>query len=135
MTIPIREMKGVGAEVVAALSSHGIQNSEQLLTALRTPADRRTMATKLNVDNTVVTEMANRADLARINGIGSVFGDLLEMAGVDTVRELAQRRPDNLHAKIVAVNTANQVAGRLPTLDQVTDWVNQAKSLPTALEY
>lgn len=32
-------------------------------------------------------ELANRADLARICAIAWVFGDLLQCAGVDTVKE------------------------------------------------
>ena len=47
--------------------------------------------------------MANRADLARVRGVGGVFSDLLEHAGVDTVREFAIRRPDNLYANLVEI--------------------------------
>ena len=46
-------------------------------------------------------ELVNRADLARIKGIGEVYSNLLENAGVDTVLELSKRVPANLHAKLV----------------------------------
>ncbi|HEY3297552.1 MAG TPA: DUF4332 domain-containing protein, partial [Armatimonadota bacterium] len=72
----------------------------------------------------------NRADLARIKGIGSEFADLLEAAGVDSVPELAQRVPDNLAAKLSEVNAAKKLTRRLPTAAQVADWVEQAKGLP-----
>jgi hypothetical protein len=51
------------------------------------------------------------------------------------VKELSKRVPENLLAKITEVNTAKKLAGRLPTLDQVTGWVEQAKKLPKVLEY
>jgi predicted flap endonuclease-1-like 5' DNA nuclease len=82
-----------------------------------------------------VLELANRADLARIRGIAGVFGDLLEHAGVDTVRELATRNPDNLHAALVETNEREHVAGRLPNAAMVADWVAQAKELPPGIEY
>jgi predicted flap endonuclease-1-like 5' DNA nuclease len=82
-----------------------------------------------------VLELANRADLARVKGIGKVFSDLLENAGVDTVKELAQRRPDNLLAKLVEINTEKKYAKRTPTMSEVTNWVEQAKALPKTLTY
>lgn len=80
-------------------------------------------------------ELANRADLARIKGGAGVFGELLEQAGVDTVKELATRRPDNLHTKMCAVNTQHKVAGRAPTLGEIESWVTEAKGIGGKLQY
>jgi len=45
-----------------------------------------------------------------------VYSDLLEEAGMDTVKELATRRPDNLHAKIDETNDQkNSRNARLPS--------------------
>ena len=87
------------------------------------------------MESRVILELANRADLARVRGIGGVFSDLLEQAGVDTVKELATRNPDNLHAKLVEVNADKKLAGRTPHQGMVKDWVAQAKELPKLLEY
>ena len=83
----------------------------------------------------MILELANRADLARISGIAGVFSDLLEHAGVDTVKELATRNPDNLHAKLLEINAAKKLSGRAPSQGMVKDWVAQAKALPKLLEY
>ncbi|NOR79748.1 MAG: DUF4332 domain-containing protein, partial [Methyloprofundus sp.] len=56
--------------------------------------------------------------------------DLLECAGVDTVPELAQRRADNLHAKMMEANDEKKLVRKVPALSQVEDWVAQAKELP-----
>jgi len=89
----------------------------------------------MGVEAPVILELANRADLARVKGIGKVFSDLLEQAGVDSVKELANRRPDNLHAKLVEMNAQKKLAGRAPTLHAVESWVAQAQQLPKTLEY
>ncbi|HDQ05625.1 MAG TPA: DUF4332 domain-containing protein, partial [Candidatus Bathyarchaeota archaeon] len=75
------------------------------------------------------------SDLMRIKGVGEEYSDLLEEAGVDTVVELAQRNPDNLYAKLLEVNEEKNLVRRLPNLEDVTSWVNQAKTLPRKIEY
>jgi predicted flap endonuclease-1-like 5' DNA nuclease len=83
----------------------------------------------------LILEWVNHADLFRIKGVGEEYADLLEEAGVDTVPELAQRNPANLHAKLGEVNAAKKLVRRLPTAAQVTDWVDQAKALPRVITY
>jgi predicted flap endonuclease-1-like 5' DNA nuclease len=83
----------------------------------------------------LILEWVNLADLLRIKGLGEEFSDLLEEAGVDTVPELAQRNPENLHQKMVEVNEAKNLVRRVPGLAQVTDWVAQAKELPRVITY
>ena len=77
----------------------------------------------------------NRADLYRIKGVGQEYSDLLEAAGVDTVVELAQRKAENLYAKMVEVNTAKKLVRKMPTQAQVAGWVDAAKALPRAVNY
>ena len=74
-------------------------------------------------------------DRARIKGVSGVYSDLLEKAGVDSVKELATRRPDNLHAKIVDTNAGVQITKQPPSLAMVESWVQQAKDLPKTLSY
>jgi hypothetical protein len=59
----------------------------------------------------------------------------MEEAGVDTVKELARRSPANLHAKLIEINSTRQLTQRPPSVEQVTDFVEQAKGLPGMLEY
>ena len=135
MNLPIRKLRGMSAEIEARLERHSILYSDQLLNASLTPAARRDLAKATRVEASVILELANRADLVRVKGIGRVFSDLLEQAGVDSVKELADRRPDHLHARLVEVNAQKQLAGRAPTRKAVESWVAQAKQLPKTLEY
>lgn len=135
MALTVKEIKGVDEKLAASLKAQGIGVSDDLLARAATPAARKELAAALQIGTKEVLELANRADLARISGIGGVFSDLLEQAGVDTVKELAARRADNLRTKLVEVNTASQLAGRLPTEAQVADWIAQAKALPRLLQY
>ncbi len=93
------------------------------------------MAAKCDISEKLVLKWANRADLARIKGVSTQYADLLECAGVDTVPELAQRVPANLHAKMASVNEEKNLVRKVPSESQVEDWVSQAKALPRVLNY
>jgi predicted flap endonuclease-1-like 5' DNA nuclease len=131
----VSKMKGMTPDLFGKMKANGLANSDKFLAAVKTTKDRAELAKAMGVAHTAVLELANRADLARIKGIGEVFSNLLENAGVDTVKELATRVPENLHAKLAQINMDKKMAGRTPTLAQVTNWVEQAKALPRMLEY
>jgi predicted flap endonuclease-1-like 5' DNA nuclease len=135
MAVLIGKLRGMSYELEAKLLERGLRTSDQFLQVARTPAGRVELAEYGAVDTQVILELANRADLARIDGIGGVFSDLLEHAGVDTVKELATRRPDNLYGTLVKANAGKKHAGRAPTRNAVESWVAQAKKLPQVLEY
>ncbi len=135
MAITLNELVGMTPELEEKLKEAGITNSDQLLEAAKTPKQRQALAQRCGVSARDILELANRADLARIKGIGSAYSNLLEKAGVDTVKELATRRPDNLHKKIEEINGKERLVKQTPTQSQVENWVEQAKQLPKVLEY
>jgi predicted flap endonuclease-1-like 5' DNA nuclease len=135
MVTSVSKLRGLSPEVESQLRARGIFNSDQLLEAARTPAGRKILAGQVGVEARVILELANRADLARVWGIAGVFSDLLEHAGVDTVKELATRNPENLFRALVETNDREELAGRMPTPKVVADWVAQAKGLPGLIEY
>lgn len=135
MPTPIKDLVGATDAIVAKLKEKGITDSDKLLEAAAAPAQRKELATECGCTPKDILELANRADLARIKGVSGVYSDLLEKAGVDTVKELATRRADNLHAKIIETNEAEKLTERPPTAAAVEDWVTQAKELPKLLSY
>jgi predicted flap endonuclease-1-like 5' DNA nuclease len=135
MVTPVKELAGATEAIVNKLKEKGITDNEKLLEAASGPAQRKALAADCGCDVKDILELANRADLARVKGISGVYSDLLEEAGVDTVKELATRRPDNLHAKITETNDAKRLTERPPTAAMVEDWVSQAKELPKVLTY
>ena len=135
MTTAVKDLRGATQDMVAKLKEKAITDNEKLLEAAASPAQRKELAGYCGCDAKAILELANRADLARVKGVSGVYSDLLEKAGVDTVKELATRRPDNLHAKIVETNDKEKLTERPPTASAVEDWVKQAKELPKILTY
>ncbi|RIV21170.1 DUF4332 domain-containing protein [Fibrisoma montanum] len=135
MSLTLGELRGITDAVLNALKAQGLGDSNALLEAAKTPHGRKELASAAGINATMILELANRADLARIKGVGRVYSDLLEEAGVDTVKELARRSPENLHAKLIEINNVRQFTQRPPSMEQIADFVEQAKALPGMLEY
>jgi predicted flap endonuclease-1-like 5' DNA nuclease len=131
----IEDIEGIGKVYGEKLRGAGIKDTDALLIAAKTPAQRKMLAEKSGLTEKQVLKFANMADLYRVNGIGSEFSQLLEAAGVDTVMELARRRADDLTKKLTEVNAAKKLTRRVPTEADVTKWIAQAKTLPRALDY
>ena len=135
MALSIGKIRGIAPAHAKTLRQHDLGNITKYLAATKTAEKRRELAQKLNVSEQMVLEHANRCDLARIVGIGQVFSNLMENAGVDTVKELAVRVPQNLYEKLAETNVGKRYAQRNPTLKEVKGWVAQAKKLPKVLQY
>jgi predicted flap endonuclease-1-like 5' DNA nuclease len=131
----IIQIEGIGPVYAQKLREAGIRTSDALLEAGGTRNGRKKLAEAAGIDETLILEWVNHADLYRIKGVAEEYSDLLEEAGVDTVPELAQRNPQNLYEKMQAVNEEKELVRRLPSQRQVVDWVEQAKALPRAIEY
>ncbi|HED14846.1 MAG TPA: DUF4332 domain-containing protein [Gammaproteobacteria bacterium] len=129
------DIEGIGASYATKLSAVGVSSLEDLLQKGSDPKGRSSLADASGVSQKLLLKWINRADLSRIKGIATQYADLLEVAGVDTVPELAQRNPDNLCAKMVDVNTEKKLVRKTPSASQVSSWVAPAKSLPRAIHY
>lgn len=131
----ITELGGCSDLMAARLAETGVFDAGQLLGLCGTPGERRELARRTELEESALLALANRADLCRVRGVAGVYADLLERAGVDTVRELAMRRPDHLFEKLMAVNSAERITGTPPTPRQVGKWIEQARGLAPVLSY
>jgi predicted flap endonuclease-1-like 5' DNA nuclease len=128
-------VEGIGDVQAKKLSDAGIGTTDDLLEHGKTPAGRQAIADETGISGKQILKWINRVDLFRIKGIGEEYADLLELSGVDTVPELAQRNPKNLYETISEVNAEKKLVRQLPGQGQVRQWVEQAKELPRVIEY
>ena len=103
----------------ASSSGRGITYTHQLVEAAARAADRRALAARSGIEVATLERLVCRADLARINGIGAIFADMLELLGVDRIARLARQEPDALHAALAGLNARERLARRAPTPEEV----------------
>jgi predicted flap endonuclease-1-like 5' DNA nuclease len=135
MTYRIVQIEGIGPAYATKLAKSGISTTEQLLEQCASPKGRKSVAAATGVDETQLLKWTNMADLMRIAGVGEEYSELLEAAGVDTVKELKHRKADNLTSRMVEVNATRKLVRQVPSAKQVAKWIEQAKSLPARISH
>ena len=129
------EIEGIGDHYLSKLNAVNLYWQSELFEQGATKKGRVEIAEKSGINEKLILRWVNHIDLIRINGIGPQFAELLEAAGVDSVPELAQRNATNLQAKLAEVNAARNLVGREATLNEVADWIEQAKALPRVVTH
>ena len=135
MSYPITDIDGIDGEVAMALKSAGIRSTERLLDAARTVKGRKALAEKTGFDEKQLLCWANVADRMRVRGISREYAELLQAAGVDTVKELKYRNPANLANAMAAANKKRKMVRMLPSEKVVCRWIESAKKLPLKITY
>lgn len=135
MGYPIETIEGIGPAYAKKMRAAGIKTCERLLDWGATPKGRKEIAEATGFDAKVILKWVNFSDLMRINGVGEEYSELLEAAGVDTVKELRNRNAANLADKMAEVNAAKKLVRSVPSEKRVTGWVEQAKGLPPKVSY
>ncbi|MGB1156477.1 MAG: DUF4332 domain-containing protein [Alphaproteobacteria bacterium] len=135
MSYPIEEIEGIGPSYGAKLKDAGIPSTKALLKACAKKSGRKKVAEDTGISEKLILEWTNLADLMRIKGVGKQFSELLEAAGVDTVKELRNRNPENTAAKMAEVNTEKKLTRAVSAASMVADWVEQAKAMDPIIEY
>ncbi|MCR4854092.1 MAG: DUF4332 domain-containing protein [Prevotella sp.] len=131
----IIDVEGIGPVYAEKLLAAGINDTDILLEKCAKPAGRKALAEETGISLKLILTWTNHADLIRINGVGPQFAELLEAAGVDTVKELKHRKPENLQPKLEEINAEKNLVGRVPSVKEVARMVAEAAELPPCVEY
>jgi predicted flap endonuclease-1-like 5' DNA nuclease len=135
MSYPILGVEGIGPAFAAKLRTAGVRTTATLLDRAKDPKGRRTLAAATGIAEPVILKFANMADLMRVRGVGEEYSQLLEAAGVDTVKELRNRNPVNLTRAITELNRTKRMVRLPPSEKTVTKWIEQAKTMPAVMTY
>jgi predicted flap endonuclease-1-like 5' DNA nuclease len=127
----LTSIKGIGRKYTAMLRQKaGIESVEDLRETGKTPTGRAALARKTERGEEVILHWVQIADLMSIEGIGEDYSALLWEAGITAPSDLTSQKPERLRILLTKTNEEKRVAHRLPSLGQITDWIEQAKKLP-----
>lgn len=135
MAYKIDQIEGVGEVYAAKLQEAGIKTTDDLLEKCASKKGRAAVAEETGISEKLILKWTNHADLFRIKGIAGQFAELLEAAGVDTVKEFRHRVAANLQPKLVEVNEQKHLCGRVPAVPELEKMIEEAKILDPKVTY
>jgi predicted RecB family nuclease len=135
MSYPITDIEGIDGEAANILKTVGIRSTERLLEVASTVRGRKMLAIKTGFDEKQLLCWANVADRMRIKGVRKEYAELLQAAGVDTVKELKYRNPSNLAKAMAEANKKRKMVKLLPSEKVIGNWIENAKKLQLKITY
>ena len=134
--VPLQRMPGVDPVAVERLAGVGIKDSRQLFARVQTRQERDDLAAQAGVPGKALLVLTKLSDLVRAPYVGPVFARLFYEASVDTLGKLATSPPDELAARIRAVNEEKGLTkAALPTAEHMASWLEIVSMIPRAIEY
>lgn len=131
----IDEIEGIGPAYREKLGKAGIENTRQLLEHAGSKGGRVKLAKAAGIDEKRILTWVNLADLMRLNGVGRQFAELLEAAGVDSVKALRHRNAGNLAEAMAETNAEKKLTRATPTSAQIQKWIDAAKETEPAVTH
>ncbi len=135
MAKSIEAIEGIGPAYGAKLRNIGCSSPAKLLKDGANPKGRKAIAEKAGISESIILRCVNMADLFRVKGVATQYAELLEAAGVDTVKELRNRNPGNLTEAMQKTNAEKKLVRQVPSLKMVENWVAQAKQMDPMVTY
>lgn len=132
------DVLGIGAVYQTKLEKAGIKNINQLLVAGAGRTARKHLAANTGISEKRLLTWVNHGDLMRVTGAGPEYSRLLELAGVDTVMELAKRNSIHLAAQLEKANDlggGKKAVKRIPDVTTTTKWVDNAQKFARIVTY
>jgi predicted flap endonuclease-1-like 5' DNA nuclease len=135
MPYPIGVVDGISPGIAKKLLAAKIRTTTKLLRAAGSPQGRKLLAEKTGLDAAMILRCANMADRMRIKGVGEDYAELLEAAGVFTVKELKYRNPANLAKAMAKANVERKLVQLPPSEKAVVRWIEHARKLQLKITY
>ncbi|MDE6644196.1 MAG: DUF4332 domain-containing protein [Muribaculaceae bacterium] len=135
MIYKVIDIEGVGPAYAEKLNAAGISTAKQYLEIAATPKGRQEIADQTGISPALILKWANHCDLYRVKGVGPQFAELLEAAGVDTVKEFRHRKAENLAETMLKVNEQKKLVRRVPTAAELKRMIEHASTLEPVMKY
>ncbi len=131
----IKDIIDINQRSVELLSDAGVRTLAQLLEAGATSSARMQLADQAHLDDKTIKYWVHQADLMRIDGLGPEFAHLLCKAEICTVPKLAYRSTDGLYAELLELNEREHIVGRIPSREELHNFITEAKRLPKLVQH
>ncbi len=133
----IETLEGIGPKTGELFRSVGIATVGDLLRKAHSQSLRDKLANKLEIKVEPLNDWAGMSDLLRIKGMDHQSSELAYSTGAYNIEELAKWEPANFVNSMEAKNNSGPqlIAPSVAPVDQVADWIAQAKNIKSIVTF
>lgn len=124
----ITEIEGISADYARKLEKAGITTTEHLLAKGSDAKARGRLALETGVGEKYLTRWVTLADLMRLKGVGTQYGELLMAVGVESTHKLLAMKPQELVRLMEEHKKTRKLVGGVPKLAEVEQWLNELRT-------
>ena len=125
----INAIEGIGPAFQEKLARAGVSTVEGLLEKGGSDSARAILAEASEIPQKRIDTWVSMADLFRIKGIASQFGELLVRSGVGSVSDLAKVDATELRAALEATNAEKNMVKVIPIVESLNKFIKAAGEL------
>jgi predicted flap endonuclease-1-like 5' DNA nuclease len=129
MNYKMTDLKGIDQSLVAKLNSAGVETTNDMMKVWHDPDRRTKVEASSGLNEEQFKRMVSMARMARMEGVGPKYADLLVTAGVIGRKSLSKHTPEALVKHLAEVNASQNRTGPVPTLAEVGAWFADMKPL------
>ncbi|TKJ19804.1 MAG: hypothetical protein CEE43_14475 [Promethearchaeota archaeon Loki_b32] len=124
----IIEIEGIGEKYAKILEKEGIAEVENLIPL--TWRELKELAEKTKISVKLLEKWQDQAELMELKGIGPEYSEVLNIVGIDSIKELSYRNPQKTLDKIVILDKKQpDVIRKIPKVEEIGGWISEAKGM------
>jgi predicted flap endonuclease-1-like 5' DNA nuclease len=128
---PLTTINGIGPTYAARLADVGVGGISDFLGRTGTAEDIGKLAESTGFSAGTIESWRSQADLARVDGVGGSYQQLLHRGGIWTLGQLASSDPERLVSELTGLDTVDGLE-QMPSIYSVKKWRSEAKRLVTS---
>lgn len=121
------DVEGIGPAYLKKLAAVGITSRAQLLQ--KDAEGRQALSEAAGIGEGLLGKWVGQIELAGLEGLSDQDAEILVAGGVTSVQALAQSHADILNGTLIALNAEKNLVKEVPSVEQITGWIEQAKAL------
>ena len=134
MSLKMSEFHGIDSNHVTTLRVAGIEDTDDLMKIWSDKAKRAGLVASTGIAEDDFMRFAAMARLGRVKGMALQHLDLLVAAGIDGPKRLFRHTPETLEKHLRDVVAEKKLAGKVPTLEEITPWFANPKPESVVVE-
>lgn len=131
----LSSLETIGVKFKERLKAYHINDQKDLLEKCHSSSARQKLSLQTEINLKLLTKWVCEADLARIDGVGPEYAQLLVECDIRCVQALKDYQANKLQKLLKEINGGLQLVRNLPSEQVLRSWIEQAKKTAPILTF